>query len=47
MTATGKTKVIPQIRELLTNYGEIGMLWFDMWIHHSTDLRYKRTASST
>ena len=28
-------KVIPQIRELLTNYGEIGMLWFDMWIHHS------------
>ena len=28
-------KVIPQIRELLTNYGEISMLWFDMWIHHS------------
>jgi len=28
-------KVIPQIRELLTNYGEIGILWFDMWIHHS------------
>ncbi len=28
-------KVIPQIRELLTNYGDIGMIWFDMWIHHS------------
>ena len=28
-------KVIPQITELLTNYGEISMLWFDMWIHHS------------
>lgn len=28
-------KVIPQIRELLTNYGEISMIWFDMWVHHS------------
>jgi len=28
-------KVIPQVRELLTNYGEIGMFWFDMWINHS------------
>lgn len=28
-------KVIPQMRELLTNYGEISMIWFDMWIHHS------------
>ncbi len=28
-------KVIPQIRELLSNYGDIGMIWFDMWIHHS------------
>ncbi|MCG6189722.1 alpha-L-fucosidase [Maribellus maritimus] len=28
-------KVIPQMRELLTNYGEIGMIWFDMWIDHS------------
>lgn len=28
-------KVIPQIRELLSNYGEISMLWFDMWKHHS------------
>jgi len=30
-----QTKVIPQVSELLTDYGEIGMLWFDMWIHHS------------
>jgi alpha-L-fucosidase len=28
-------KVIPQMRELLTNYGEISIFWFDMWIHHS------------
>jgi alpha-L-fucosidase len=28
-------KVISQVRELLTNYGDIGMFWFDMWIHHS------------
>jgi len=28
-------KVIPQIRELLTNYGPISIMWFDMWIHHS------------
>ena len=28
-------KVIPQMRELLTNYGEISIMWFDMWIHHS------------
>jgi alpha-L-fucosidase len=28
-------KVLPQMRELLTNYGEIGLIWFDMWIHHS------------
>jgi len=28
-------KVIPQMRELLSNYGEIGIIWFDMWIHHS------------
>jgi len=28
-------KVIPQIRELLTNYGPIGTMWFDMWLHHS------------
>lgn len=28
-------KVIPQVRELLTQYGDISMFWFDMWIHHS------------
>ncbi|MCD2425591.1 alpha-L-fucosidase [Niabella pedocola] len=30
-------KVIPQLRELLTNYGDISMFWFDMW------LNYKKT----
>lgn len=28
-------KVIPQVRELLSNYGDICMMWFDMWINHS------------
>jgi alpha-L-fucosidase len=28
-------KVIAQMRELLTSYGDIGLIWFDMWIHHS------------
>lgn len=28
-------KVIPQMRELLTGYGPISMIWFDMWIHYS------------
>ena len=28
-------KVIPQMRELLTKYGNIDMIWFDMWVHHS------------
>lgn len=28
-------KVIPQLRELLTHYGDIAILWFDMWLHHS------------
>ncbi len=31
-------KVMPQMRELLTNYGEIGLIWFDMWIHHSNTI---------
>ena len=28
-------KVIPQMRELLTGYGPISVIWFDMWINHS------------
>ena len=28
-------KVMPQMRELLTNYQDLGIIWFDMWIHHS------------
>ena len=28
-------KVVPQMRELLTGYGDIGLIWFDMWVHHS------------
>jgi alpha-L-fucosidase len=28
-------KVMPQMRELLSNYGPLGLIWFDMWIHHS------------
>jgi alpha-L-fucosidase len=28
-------KVIPQMRELLTGYGPVSILWFDMWIHYS------------
>lgn len=35
-------KVIPQVRELLTNYGEISMMWFDMWIHHSRTVVTKK-----
>ncbi len=31
-------KVIPQMRELLTNYGPIGIIWFDMWINHSESI---------
>ncbi|NJN27334.1 MAG: alpha-L-fucosidase [Cyclobacteriaceae bacterium] len=31
-------KVIPQMRELLTNYGPIGLMWFDMWINHSESI---------
>ncbi len=35
-------KVIPQIRELLTNYGEISIMWFDMWINHSQTIVSKK-----
>lgn len=31
-------KVIPQIRELLTNYGPVSIMWFDMWLHHSNTI---------
>ncbi|MCF6357792.1 MAG: alpha-L-fucosidase [Draconibacterium sp.] len=35
-------KVIPQMRELLTNYGDIGMIWCDMWIHYSNTVVTKK-----
>ncbi len=31
-------KVLPQLRELLTNYGDIAMLWFDMWVDHRSTI---------
>lgn len=31
-------KVLPQLRELLTNYGDIAMLWFDMWVDYKTTI---------
>src|SRR5690606_1662756 len=31
-------KVLPQIRELLTNYGDIAMMWFDMWIPYQQSI---------
>ncbi|MGV8092955.1 MAG: alpha-L-fucosidase [Mangrovibacterium sp.] len=35
-------KVISQIRELLTNYGDISIMWFDMWVHHSNTVVTQR-----
>lgn len=35
-------KVMPQMRELLTNYGQVGMIWFDMWVHHSQTIVSKK-----
>jgi len=35
-------KAIPQVRELLTNYGKISIMWFDMWIHHSRTIITKK-----
>ena len=35
-------KVIPQVRELLTGYGEIAIMWFDMWINHSESVVTKK-----
>ena len=31
-------KVIPQVQELLTNYGDIAMMWFDMWIPYQQSI---------
>ncbi len=31
-------KVIPQVRELLSNYGDIAMMWFDMWIPYQQSI---------
>lgn len=31
-------KVIPQLRELLTNYGDIAIMWFDMWIPYQKSI---------
>lgn len=33
-----QTKVLPQLRELLTNYGDIAMIWFDMWVDYKTTI---------
>jgi len=35
-------KVIPQMKELLSNYGEISLIWFDMWLHHSETVVTKK-----
>lgn len=34
-------KVILQMRELLTNYGDIAMMWFDMWIPYQKTILKK------
>lgn len=31
-------KVIPQLKELLTNYGDISLMWFDMWIPYQQSI---------
>lgn len=31
-------KALPQMRELLTNYGDIAMMWFDMWIPYQKSI---------
>ncbi|SJN30243.1 alpha-L-fucosidase [Sphingobacterium faecium] len=35
-------KVIPQLRELLTNYGDIALMWFDMWIPYEKSIIKKQ-----
>lgn len=34
-------KVIPQLKELLTNYGDIAIMWFDMWIPYQKSIIQK------
>lgn len=34
-------KAMPQLRELLTNYGDIAIMWFDMWIPYEKTI-FKR-----
>lgn len=31
-------KVIPQLRELLTDYGDIALVWFDMWLPYQKSI---------
>ncbi|WP_312790832.1 alpha-L-fucosidase [Sphingobacterium sp.] len=31
-------KVIPQLRELMSNYGDIALIWFDMWIPYQKSI---------
>jgi len=35
-------KAIPQLRELLTNYGDIAVMWFDMWIPYEQTIFKKQ-----
>ncbi len=37
-----QNKVIPQVRELLTNYGKISIMWFDMWIPYQKTIIKKK-----
>ena len=34
-------KVLPQLRELLTNYADVAMLWFDMWVNYKSTVVQK------
>ncbi len=31
-------KVIPQLKELLTDYGDVALMWFDMWIPYQKSI---------
>lgn len=31
-------KVIPQLKELLTDYGDIALMWFDMWLPYQESI---------